>query len=241
MVALLVILGVRKPYAVLAFGLCALVAAGILLEWTRGTRARHRRGENYALGLARLIAANRPRYGGYIVHLAVVFLALGVVGSSFYDTQIDVILTSGRWAEIGEYQIEYLNTKVIEKSDRTEFVSTVNVYKDGKFLRTLSPRRAFYPEAGMTSTRAAIHSTPVEDLYIISGVALDDGSIGFRVFVNPLVWWLWVAGPIFILGTLVALWPSRQPAMVYVAAPAPPPMRNAPVPSAPQQIGADRS
>ena len=66
---LLVALGVRKPYAVAALGLCALVAAGILLEWARGTRSRHRQGDNYAWGFAKLIAANRPRYGGYVVHL----------------------------------------------------------------------------------------------------------------------------------------------------------------------------
>ena len=92
---LIFILGVRKPYPLAAFGICAMVASGILLEWGRGTRSRHRKGDNYALGFLKLIAANRPRYGGYVVHLAVVLLALGVVGSSFYGVQRDVILKSG--------------------------------------------------------------------------------------------------------------------------------------------------
>ena len=108
----LAILGITKPYAVAAFGLCALVAAGIILEWVRGAISRHRQGDNYVMGFVKLIAANKPRYGGYIVHLAVIVLALGVVGSSFYGTQTDVILAPGESAEIGDYRIKYLDTAV---------------------------------------------------------------------------------------------------------------------------------
>ena len=236
---LLVILGVRKPYAVAAFGLCVLVASGILLEWARGARSRHRQGDNYAIGFARLIAANRPRYGGYIVHLSIILLALGVVGSSFYGAQKDVILAPGDRAKIDDYEIEYLSTQATDKADRTEFVSTVNAYKGGAFLGTLTPQRAFYPDFRMASTRAAIRSTPVEDLYIIPSEVLDDGSAGFRLFVNPLVWWMWVAGPVFILGTLVALWPQRRPAVAPVQEPVPRPARAVPIPDVPEQVGTD--
>ena len=239
LIVLLAVLGVRKPYALAAFGLCAWVASGILLEWARGTRSRHRHGDNYAIGFARLIAANRPRYGGYIVHLAVVVLALGVVGSSFYGIQRDVILAPGERAKIGDYEIEHLSTSITGKADRTEFISTINAYKGGTFLGTLTPQRAFYPDFRMSSTRAGIRSTPVEDLYIIPSEALDDGSMGFRVFVNPLIWWMWLAGPVFILGTVVALWPQRKPAVAYIREPSPRPVRPPPVPEASEQVGND--
>ena len=235
----LVALGVRKPYAVASFWLCSLVAAGILLEWVQGTRSRHRQGDNYALGFLRLIAANRPRYGGYIVHLAVVLLALGVVGSSFYDTQRDVFLAPGERAQVGDYEIEYVSTTATPKGDRTEFVSTVNVYRGGTFLQTLTPQRAFYPDFQMASTRAAIRSTPVEDLYVIPSETLEGGSAGFRVFVNPLVWWMWIAGPVFILGTLVALWPQRRPAPAPVRERVPRPVRAHPASGTPEQAGSD--
>ena len=100
-VALLLALGVRNPYAVTAFGLCSFVTAGIVREWARGAISRHGRGESYPIAFARLIAGNRPRYGGYVVHLAVVLLALGVAGSSFYGIQRDVALSPGETAEIG--------------------------------------------------------------------------------------------------------------------------------------------
>ena len=102
---------------------------------------------------------------------------------------------------------------------------TVNVYRDGELLRTMTAQRAFYPDFRMASTRAAIHSTPVEDFYVIPSEILEGGSVGFRVFVNPLVWWMWIAGPVLLLGTVIALWPQRSPALAHLRDPAP---RSAP-------------
>ena len=238
-IVLLVVIGVRKPYAVVSFGLCAMVASGIVLEWVRGTRSRHRKGDNYALAFVRLIAANRPRYGGYVVHLAVVLLALGVVGSSFYGIQRDVILAPGERAKVGDYELEYVDTRVTEKADRTEYRSTIMAYKGGTFLGYLTPQRAFYPDFSMASTKAGIRSTPVEDLYVVSSETLDNGRAAFRIFVNPLVWWMWIAGPVFMVGTVVALWPQRRPAVYLVREAEPWPVRAYPMPDAPEQAGTD--
>ena len=233
------ILGVRKPFAVAGFGLCAMVAAGIVVEWTRGTLSRHHRGEIYPVGFVRLIAANRPRYGGYIVHLAVLLVALGVVGSSFYGTQIDVILAPGETATIEDYRIEYVGTSTIQFSDRTEFLSTVKTYRGDSYLGTMVAKRAFYPNFRMASTRPAIRSTPVEDLYIIPSEPLEDGSAAFRMWVNPMVWWMWVAGPFLILGTVVALWPQRAPARAPATQPARAPRLAAPSRELSEQAGND--
>jgi cytochrome c-type biogenesis protein CcmF len=144
-----------------------------------------------------------------VVHLAVVVLALGITGSSFFEIQKDVSLAPGESAEVGAYTIEYISSSFEEKTDRTEGLAEVRVYRDGNFLGTYYPRRDFYPSFNMASTQAAIRSTPVEDLYIVPGEFLDDGRAIFRVMVNPMVWWMWLAGPIMILGTLIALWPQR--------------------------------
>jgi cytochrome c-type biogenesis protein CcmF len=211
LVAPLLALGVRQPYPLLGFGLGALVAAGILLEWSRGTRARRRSsGESYPAAFFRLIAANRPRYGGYIVHLSVVMVALGIVGTTFFNTQRDAVLAPGESLTIADYELRYLGTVEEQKGNRTEFVSDVEVYRDGKPLTIMRPARAFYPAFSMASTRAAIRSTPVEDLYVVPSENLPNGSVGFRVLVNPLIWWMWVAGPVLVVGTVVALWPQRH-------------------------------
>ena len=230
-VAVLAILGLHKEYALLAFGLASFVTGGILMEWDRGTRSRHRSsGENYATAFLRLIAANRPRYGGYIVHLSVVMVTLGIVGTSFFSTQRDVVLSPGESAVVEDYELVFLGTLATPKSNRTEFESTVQVFRDGDLLDTIRTKRAFYPSFNMASTNAAIRSTPVEDLYIVPSENLPDGSVGFRILVNPLIWWMWVAGPVMVLGTVIALWPQK----IRAPAPVPSPRRFAsgPRPSA---------
>ena len=221
--AVLLVLGMRQPYALLGFCLGAVVAAGIFIEWWRGTSSRHRSsGESYPMAFMRLIAANRPRYGGYIVHLAVVMVALGVLGSSFFNTQRDVVLAEGESTELGGYRMEYIGTRSIPFPDRTEFLSTVQVYREGQLLETMIATRTFYPSFNMASTRAAIRSTPVEDFFVVPSENLPDGSVGFRILVNPMIWWMWVAGPVLVLGTVIALWPqpvretARVPSKVRV-------------------------
>ena len=218
-VGILATLGVYKPFALVSFGLCSFVTASVLQEWTRGTLVRHRRGENYAVAFGRLIAANRPRYGGYIAHLAIVVLALGITGSSFYGVQRDVILAPGEQVTVGDYTIEYVESRIQARADRTEFFNDVLVSRAGGDTRAMTAWRAFYPDLRMASTRAAIRSTPVEDLYIVSSESLEDGRVAFRILVNPLVWWMWLAGPVLILGTLVALWPQHGLSLVPVPTP----------------------
>ena len=224
-VGILAALGLHKDYALTAFGLATFVTTGILMEWFRGTRSRHRNSEeNYVTAFLRLIAANRPRYGGYIVHLSVVMVTLGIVGTSFFGVQRDVVLSPGESTTINDYELVYLGTVEVPKSNRTEFTSTVQVFRDGELLDTIRTKRAFYPSFNMAATTAAIRSTPVEDLYVVPSENLPDGSVGFRILVNPLIWWMWVAGPVMVLGTIIALWPQKIRAPV----PARPPRRFAP-------------
>ena len=226
-VGILAALGLHKDYALIAFGLATFVTTGILMEWFRGTRSRHlNSGENYAAAFCRLITANRPRYGGYIVHLSVVMVTLGIVGTSFFGVQRDVVLSIGESTTINDYELVYLGTVEVQKSNRTEFTSTVQVFRDGELLDTLRTKRDFYPSFNMAATAAAIRSTPVEDLYVVPSENLPDGSVGFRVLVNPLIWWMWVAGPVMVLGTVIALWPQK----IRAPAPARPPRRFAPGP-----------
>ena len=226
-VGILAALGLHKDYALIAFGLATFVTTGILMEWFRGTRSRHlNSGENYAAAFCRLITANRPRYGGYIVHLSVVMVTLGIVGTSFFGVQRDVVLSIGESTTINDYELVYLGTVEVPKSNRTEFASTVQVFRDGELLDTLRTKRDFYPSFNMAATAAAIRSTPVEDLYVVPSENLPDGSVGFRVLVNPLIWWMWVAGPVMVLGTVIALWPQK----IRAPAPARPPRSFAPGP-----------
>lgn len=210
-VGILIIIGINKPFALLSFSLCVFVTTGILQEWVWGTVARHRSGSNYVMAFFRLLSGNRPRYGGYLVHLAVVLLALGVTGSSFYDVEKDLTLLPGETGQIGDYELRYITSSIEEKIDRSEMINQIEVSKGSVSLGTYYPRRDFYPAFRMASTRAAIRSTPLEDLYIVPGELLNDGTAIFRVRINPLVMWMWVAGPLLMVGVIVTLWPDRSP------------------------------
>ena len=147
-------------------------------------------------------------------------LAFGVIGSSFYNLERDVFLSVGESATIGAYEVEFTGIRTETFPDRTERVADLRVTRGGEDLGAMGAWQGVYPSFSMLSTRAAIRSTPVEDLYVIfSEVQPDGATAAFRLLVNPMVWWMWVAGPFVILGTVVALWPSRRRAFAY----APPP------------------
>jgi len=215
--------GITKAFPLLAVGLAVAVTVGIFREWYRGTRARHRSGESYPIAFARLISANRPRYGGYVVHLAVVLMALAIVGTYFFETQRDVRLAPGQTAEVSGYSITYIDSEQRDFPDRAQRIANVEILNEGgESLGLFRPEQSFYPAFNLRPARAAIHSTPLEDVYVIPNDFFPDGTVGFRILVNPLVMWMWIAGPVMVLGTLIALWPARQKARAPAAISMPP-------------------
>ena len=218
--AVLTAFGVRDPVALLAFAVCGAATAGILHEWARGSRSRHGRGEAYHVAFGRLLLANRPRYGGYIVHIGIVLLTAGAVGSSFFGVQRDIALRPGEEASFGGYTFRYLSHDVSLHPDRREEAADIELRAGDRFLGVMRPFRAVYPDFNIASTRGAIRSTPIEDFYIVPSEFGEDGQAVFRVMVNPMVWWMWASGPVLVLGVLFALSPQRQPSPAALRVPA---------------------
>ena len=212
-----VALGAASFIPALAFGVCGMALTGIVREWAKGTQVRHNKGENYALAFTRLVSSNRPRYGGYIAHIGIIMVAFAATGSSFYSLQDDFSLLPGERAVLGDYEMEYLGSTTVVKSDRIEQRADVILYKNGEVVKRLQPGYAFYPSFSMAATRAGIRQTPVEDLYILASEFSEDGRALFRLHINPLIMWLWLAGPVMVFGTVVALWPERQKAAVAIS------------------------
>ena len=216
---ILLIVGVRQPWALIAFASVGLAVGGILTEWFRGTRSRHRRGEAYPAAFLNLLSGNRPRYGGYIVHLGIAMLAVGITASSFFSVQRDIAMIPGDVASFGDYTFRYVGAVHTVHPDRAESIAAFDVWKGEQLTGRMEAFRAFYPTFRIASTKGAIHSTPIEDFYIVpSEFGADDQAV-FRVLINPMVWWMWASGPVMVLGILVGLWPARQPAPAVVRAP----------------------
>ena len=212
-VGILLLLGIHHPVALCAFGIVSISIAGIFYEWFRGTSARHGKGEKYPTAFFRLILGNRARYGGYIIHLAISMLAIGAIGSSFYEDQRDFYLAPGETEYLGDYSFKYVSFETTKYDDRNEIVANFDTWSNNKHIGTMQAKRSFYPESRMSSTRAAIRSTPIEDFYIVPSEFDTSGRTVFRIYINPLVWWMWASGPLFVLGTIIGLAPRREPSI----------------------------
>ena len=210
-----VLLGVRNVAAVLGYWLVGLVVAVVAYEFWRGALARRKlHGENLLLALGRLAGRNRRRYGGYIIHLGVVVMALGIIGIEIYQTETQGTLARGEQMTLGRYVITYDALSVFDTADGKNVArAVVTVYKDGRQVGELYPRRDYYYASQQPMTIPGVRSTLEDDLYVILVDWQPIGTQGatFKVYHNPLVNFVWGGGLIFILGTLVAAWPERDP------------------------------
>lgn len=209
-------LGITIWGAVLGFGLCGFTLATIGLEYWRGVRVRHRRGENYWLALTTLVARNRRRYGGYLIHMGVILIAIGVVGSRFYQVETQQNIAIGETMSItselfGTYELTYHGLREGESpDDRLITEAVLSVTHEGQDAGELIPIREYFvlQEQPMTIPDKQI-ITGLGDLYVIlAGWEGTGETATFKAYINPLVNWLWIGGLVFVFGTLVAGWPT---------------------------------
>ena len=208
--------GLRSWGAILGFWLVNLVIGVTLYEYVRAVKARMRhRGESLPAALAHLIARNRRRYGGYIVHLGIVLMALGVIGMEMFQTETQGTIPVGGTLSLGPYTMKYESLAEFPAPDgRWVARATVKVFKNGHFVAELHPRRDFYVDAQQPMTIPGVRSTWEDDFYVIlvDWMPVSTQGATFKVYHNPLVSWLWTGALVFILGTLLAAWPENTAA-----------------------------
>jgi cytochrome c-type biogenesis protein CcmF len=212
--AILLALGAGSSIpGLIAYTFSAFVIASIVVEFVRGTRARKAvAGGSWPTAFSSLVARNRRRYGGYVVHAAIVLLAIGVAGSSAYDTTREAKLRPGQSMEIGGYTLTYRRLVEHESENAREVRALVDVRRGDSSEGTLSAGKNNYPVEQQTSNEVAIRSNLVtgEDVYLIAQQIDRDGTVFFKAEVLPLVNLIWLAGFIFIGGTLITLWPDAR-------------------------------
>ena len=214
-VAVVLFSGIRQWAAILGFWLCAFVAAVTLYEFWRGARARHRRsGEIFPVALWRLAGRNRRRYGGYIIHLGVVLMAIGIIGIEVFQSETQGTISQGERITLGDYSVTFDSLSVFDTEDgRNVARAEMSVYKNGQFVGELFPRRDYYYESQQPMTIPGVRSTWEDDFYLllVDWQPISTASATFKIYHNPLVNWLWLGGFIFIIGTLIAAWPDPDP------------------------------
>jgi cytochrome c-type biogenesis protein CcmF len=195
----------------LAYTFSAFVAASIVLEFQRGAAARRAiAGEGRLRALAMLVARNRRRYGGYLVHAAVVLLAVGIAGSSAYQTIREQPLRRGQSMTAAGYTLTYAALGTRQLANARAVRATVEVTRGGSHVATLHPGQNSYPVEQQVSNEVSIYHDPrsLGDVFTIADQIEPNGTLYLKVLVKPLVNLIWLAGFVFVGGSLIAMWPD---------------------------------
>ncbi len=214
--------GIRQWGSLL--GLWAVTFAAILtvLEFWKGTRARMRsKGESAIAAFMTLMSRDRRRYGGYWIHMGVVVMAFGIIGLEGFQQETQIRLESGQSMTLGDYTMVFLGAGQYDGADDLLITeATVDVYDtDGRFLQQLTPRTELYTRTNQPMTIPDARSTISEDFYVlmVNWEPTSANAATFRIFLNPLVNWVWAGGLIFVFGTMVAAWPTTSRSRKRVA------------------------
>ncbi len=186
----------------LAYTFSAFVAASIVLEFWRGTRA--------AGSILRLVGRNRRRYGGYLVHASILLFAIGVAGSSAYQTVGERGLRQGQALTVAGYTLRYEALGTRQEPNALATRATIDVSRGGSHVTTLHPGKNSYPVEKQVSNEVSIYHDPrnLGDVFLIADQIDRDGTLYLKALVKPLVNLIWAAGFLFVFGALVAMWPD---------------------------------
>ncbi|MCL5996939.1 MAG: heme lyase CcmF/NrfE family subunit [Chloroflexi bacterium] len=218
-VLLLVVTGAQQIIPLLLFALCTYTLVQTILEYTRGVAARVRvAGESVPLALWHLVQRNQRRYGGYLIHIGVVLLAIGATGKGYYGTDVLRNVALNDSFSLGNYTFTYRGIKPVtcEFTDcqSVQAALLVTSASDGHVIGGVYPHRDTYPVQQHTATIAGLTGSFNEEVYVILGGWENNGATAsFQVYINPLINWIWVGGVVMILGFLVAFW-KLEPALV---------------------------
>ena len=216
-IVVLIAAGITSAGALLAFGLCAFTATAIAGEFIRGSRVYRRRDEiGWGAALSATLLRNRRRYGGYVVHLGVVLLVIGLTGNAFKQEQ-RAHLSRGESMRVGDYTLTYEALRQARTPEKQINAAQVAVTRSDHRIATLLPQRNLHLAQGQPQSEVAIRTGPPEDLYVVVTAFYPDGSVALRAFVNPLTWWIW-AGAFVMAAGMVVIFTGVEP--VRAVAPA---------------------
>jgi cytochrome c-type biogenesis protein CcmF len=234
---LLFVTGVNVIFVALGFGLVTFSLAVTLMEYWRGMRARRKlSGENYFTAFTHLVARNRRRYGGYMIHLGVLVMGIGVIGSLNYQVETQRSLAPGGQMQVGPYTITYERALTCDPSagqmsadcaawytERGRDIAIVaghmTIEKAGQAPVRVAPYREIFLNGTGELTPPGVLSTIGEDLYLLF-LGEQSGFGTIKAYINPLIQFLWIGGMILVVGTLVAMWPTATERRQTVALPA---------------------
>ncbi len=196
---ILLVAGVRSIPALIAFPLAAAAATTCVMQYGGALSKTGSKRSRSSASLPAALVRRRRRYGAYLAHLGLVVLVTGVAASHLWQQERDVTLAPNESVTVAGYTVTYTGAEQRQLADHSELVGSLRFGGE-----TLQPSLATYAGlGGQALTHVAISTTPVADLYVVLAGVNDDGSASFRIFVNPLVSWIWAGGALIILGVVL--------------------------------------
>ena len=217
-------------YALVAFALSAAVFTAIVSEFLRGAaviaKQTHR---NLFAATYLLIGRNTRRYGGYIIHIGVVIVIVGLAGSAF-NRNVEQELGLHDKMSVGPYTLECVGFTQDSNANYNSDFAKLDVYRNGQVQFQMFPEKRVYLASQQPQTMVAVHSVLSWDLYVVfEGTNPDTGQPIIKAFLNPLVSWIWAGVVLLVFGTFVALVPSLKPATAAVRVAVSPALRAEPI------------
>jgi cytochrome c-type biogenesis protein CcmF len=211
--------GFRQFYSLICLILCVFVTSTISMEFYRGAKVIAARSRaTLAASAIDLTMRNTRRYGGYIVHMGMVLIFIGLSGAAF-NRDIQKEMRLGSTMQIGPYTLLLQTVENRPEKNYTAERMIVEVMRDNKQQMMLYPEKRRFATTVENGTMVAIYSTLKEDLYVVyAGQSPDTQLPVIHAYLNPLVKWIWFGGVIVVFGTLVALLPNRRAVLVLSGA-----------------------
>ncbi|WP_318507919.1 heme lyase CcmF/NrfE family subunit [Bacillus sp. T3] len=202
----LVLYGIRGGFAIVGLSSSVFMIATHIQEFWRGIRARRKAtSENWATAAIRLMVKNQRRYGGYLVHIGVAILAVGVISSHAYSDEVLKTVNTGDSFTIGDYKLTFNSLSERTKGSNEIVHADMTVTYQGEKMGKIMPEKVFYDNWPEPSTEVEIKTNLKEDLYLVLSSWENRDKATFLVKVNPFVSWIWAGGFIMVLGIAVAL------------------------------------
>ena len=198
-------------WAAAALVLAAFTVACIVGEFWRGMKARHTAGDvSWPGALGQLFVRNRRRYGGYIVHLGIVAIIVGIACQGAFSSQGDLALRKGQHGTVAGYTFVNEGGTRTRDDHKMSVGASLAVYDGADRIGTLNPGVDVFTAQMQRSSEVAIDSSPFRDVYVVLVGLTPDGLARISVFINPMMMWIWIGGLIIVLGAIVAVWPARR-------------------------------
>lgn len=203
---ILILMGVKGTFAIIGLASTVFMFATHVQEFVQGTRARMKATkENVLKAVYKLTRKNQRRYGGYIVHIGIAIIAIGVIASHAYSEEVLKTVETGESITIGNYELTFKGLSEVTKNGNGIVSADLETVYKGKNVGSIHPEKVFYENWPEPSTEVAIKTNFTEDLYVVLSSWENRDKVTLQVKVNPFVTWIWIGGIIMVIGTAFAL------------------------------------